>query len=163
MTLKDILSEGDLRKWLSEHAPHVKVALQWVEPSLYGSSIGAPDVIMAHGVDIPVSVELKVLMRMTKGIKFTVRPAQRRWHHMGMRTGRRSALLFIELASNNKLWLMRGDKIPLRDYASHPDSGCELGLSDMWQVNALKINDLSCMEYLKSLLFIHESKFWTHK
>ena len=158
MKLKDILSEGDLRQWLRTQAPRVGIDLQWVEPALYGSSVGAPDVIMKHSVDVPISIELKILLQMKKGIKFTLRPAQRRWHHMGKKY---SALLFVELNTVNKLWLVRGDKIPLRDYASHKDSGCKDGICDMWIINRVDtFSDESVMRYLKFLLFGVESHFW---
>jgi hypothetical protein len=160
MIIQNILSEGDLREWLRDYAKSCSVSLQWVEPTLRGSTIGAPDVIMkADGVEIPI--ELKVLVRMRKGIKFTVRPAQRRWHHMGMKKGNKSALLFIEMSSNNKLWLVRGDKIPLRDYAAHPDSGCENGICSMWHITQSDwaLADKRGMSELKDLLFNNEP-FW---
>ena len=159
MKLNDILGEDHLREWIRENSKPLGIGLQWVEPNIHGSSVGAPDVIMkCDGVEIPI--ELKLLLRMKKGIKFTLRPSQRRYHHMGMKKGQKSALLFVEGSSNNKLWLVRGDKIPLRDYPTHPASGCEDGKCDMFLVSQSK-SDINIMMYLKHLLFIDDI-FWTY-
>jgi hypothetical protein len=156
MQLQDITSENDLRNWLRDNAIFMRgVTLQWVEPSpLIGSAIGAADVIMKCG-DYKIDVELKYLVRKMRGIKFTLRPSQRRFHHSSMRRGGKTALLFLE-AGNKKLWIIRGDKIPLRDYALDPDSGCQNGVVDMWIVSGK--NDAAVVEHLTNILF--HSIFW---
>jgi hypothetical protein len=154
MLLKDITSENDLRSWLKEH--HMKgVTFQWVEPSpLIGSAVGAADVIMKLD-DQKVDVELKYLVRKIRGIKFTLRPSQRRFHHSSMRKGGHTALLFIE-AGVKRLWIIRGDKVPLRDYASDPDSGCVNGVADMWPL--VGFDDSATIMQLRNILF--DRAFW---
>jgi hypothetical protein len=138
---QSISSENDLRTWLHDVAPLMKgVKLQWVEPSLYGSTVGAGDLIMKMR-DIKVDVELKYLHRTYKGIKFTLRPAQRRFHHSSMRRGNKTCLLFV-LSTTRQMFLVRGDKLPLRDYASHIDSGCEGGKLDSWAICGATNEDL---------------------
>jgi hypothetical protein len=122
MKLIDIRNETDLREWLRDQSMP-GVTRQWVEPSpLLGSDIGCADVILKYG-EARVDLELKYLYRTRNGIKYLVRPSQRRFHHMTMRRGGRTAMLFI-LDETQELYLMRGDHIPLRNYASHPESGC---------------------------------------
>lgn len=122
--------ELDLRHWLRDRVGESgrKYTVKWIEPSKWGSSVGQPDCRLTCGRE-SVDVELKHLYLKTKGIEWKVRPVQRRYHHMGMREGRRSALLAsVEMKKGLViLILIRGDKIPLRDYASHPDSGCANG------------------------------------
>jgi hypothetical protein len=118
--LENIVDEGGLRHWLRDNC---RLQLEWVEPSKYGSSVGAPDVKITHGSDV-VGLELKCLTRTRKGIKWTVRPAQRRYHRMTALHGGRSAVL---ASIDGELVLVRGGDVPLRDYASDPDSGCPNG------------------------------------
>jgi hypothetical protein len=156
MQLKNITSENDLRSWLRFYSNQMKgVTLQWVEPSpLIGSAVGAADVIMKLD-DQKVDVELKYLVRKIRGIKFTLRPSQRRFHHSSMRKGGHTALLFVE-AGVKRLWLVRGDKVPIRDYASDPDSGCHNGVADMWPL--VGTDDLSTVALLRNILF--DRAFW---
>jgi hypothetical protein len=136
MKLENINSEGNLRRWFGDILKGLAgVTHKWVEPNtLLGSAIGAPDIDV--GFDRKkVGLELKYLYVLRKGIKWTVRPAQRSYHHMLARRGGRSALLAIVNDKNiNTLILVRGDKIPLRDYASHPSSGCIDGRCDITRI-----------------------------
>jgi hypothetical protein len=121
--LINISSETDLREWLTEQANYdTSTSLQWVEPAKFGSTTGACDAIMKHR-DHRVDLELKYLYRTRKGIKFTVRPSQRRYHRMTMKRGGRTALLCVENGSK-RLFLVRGDHVPLRDYASDFAAQC---------------------------------------
>jgi hypothetical protein len=156
MQLSNIASESDLREWIKDLSGHMNgVKLQWVEPSLYGSSVGAADVIMKFEHQ-KVDVELKYLYKTSKGIKYTLRPAQRRYHRMGMFKGNRSALLFVENGTKN-LCLVRGDHISLRDYAADTASGCRNGDDRRLVIEGR--TDISKIKFLKFLLF--ESKnYW---
>lgn len=156
MLLSNISSENDLRDWLKDLSGEMKgVTFQWVEPGLYGSTTGAADVIMKLDHQ-KVDVELKYLYKTAKGIKYTLRPAQRRYHRMGMFRGSRSALLFVENGTK-ALCLVRGDHISLRDYASDAASGCKAG--DDRKLVILGERDTDKIKFLKFLLF--ESKnYW---
>jgi hypothetical protein len=157
MFLPNINSETDLRSWLREVAPMMKgVTLQWVEPSLYGSTIGAGDVIMKKN-DIKIDVELKYLHKTIKGTKVTLRPAQRRFHHSSMRRGNKTCLLYVLATTARQMFLVRGDKIPLRDYSSHPDSGCIGGKLDTWPICCATNEELAFQ--LTHILFGQD--FWS--
>ena len=161
MRIQSIKEELDLRHWLSDELSPDKpngLRLEWIEPGRYGSSEGAPDCkITVHRQTI--SLELKHLYMKSKGIEWKVRPVQRRWHHMGAKFGNRSALLasldngtgFIQLL------LIRGDRIPLRDYASDPSSGCVNGKAIYDILQGGKTDERGFMTYeiqhLKRLLF----------
>jgi hypothetical protein len=157
MKLLDIESESGLRAWLREFHHHMDdVELQWVEPSvMLGSSVGAADVIMKHG-DLKIDVELKYLHPHRRGVKFTLRPSQRRFHHSSMRRGAKTALLYVE-SKTNGLYLVRGDKIPLRDYASDPDSGCAQGKVDQCRVDVF--TDKGSIGNMAFILF--DPSFWS--
>jgi hypothetical protein len=156
MLLQNINSENDLRSWLHDVAPLMKyIQLQWIEPSLYGSTVGAGDLIMKMG-DNKVDVELKYLFRTTKGTKFTLRPAQRRFHHSSMRRGGKTCLLYVLATLTRQMFLVRGDRLPLRDYASNVDSGCENGKLDSWPVCGSTNEDLAY--HLVHILFGQD--FW---
>lgn len=158
MKLCDIKNEDDLREWLREQAPIIiDVELQWVEPAM-GSSVGSADVIMKRR-GVKIDVELKYLERTRKGTKFTVRPAQRRFHHMSMKRGGKTCLLAVEKCDDgNSLFIVRGDNIPLRDYASDPDSGCKQGFDQRWLLN-FNGRDVVAIANLKKILF-QEENFW---
>lgn len=152
MNVSEINSELNLRKWLSANVRGVN--LQWVEPSLYGSSTGAADVVIKKD-GVKVDVELKHLYHTKRGIKFTLRPAQRRFHHSSMKHGNRTCLLFT-LEGNPFLTLIRGDHVPLRDYSSDPSSGCAQGIVKMFPV--FGITNLEIAAKLVSVLF--DDVFW---
>ena len=76
---------------------------------IYGSTVGVPDCKMSYDKNT-VGLELKYLVTNRKGIKWEVRPAQRRYHHMHAKSGGRSALLAY-IAANSELVLVRGDHI----------------------------------------------------
>jgi hypothetical protein len=158
MKLENIDSEGDLRAWLRANisACEGRVKIEWIEPSLYGSSIGMPDCKIVTE-DKSVGLELKCLPMTRKGIKWIVRPAQRRYHRMTALRGGRSALLAYV---NSDLLLVRGDHVPLRNYASDPSSGV---LSDDIIINNLSYlmidRDRQTIFNLESMLF-HDESFW---
>jgi hypothetical protein len=159
--LENIKSETDLRNWLTEWVGECcgRVTIEWVEPSLYGSSVGAPDCkIKSEGIS--VGLELKYLECTRKGIKWKVRPAQRRYHHMGMRSGQKSALL-AWIKQTSKLVLVRGDHIPLRDYSTDKESGCAHGLVIMEELNYHSIkSDTQAIFNLEDLLFGLDKVWW---
>lgn len=118
----NINDELDLRHWFKKEIG-LQVQIQWVEPAKYGSTVGVPDCYANCG-SAKVGIELKIWERTKNGIKCKMRPIQRRWHHMNMKSGGRSAVL---AHVHQQFILVRGDHIPLRDYASHKDSGCSDG------------------------------------
>jgi hypothetical protein len=154
MHISDIRNEDDLRAWLRANGKHIgDVAFQFVEPSpLLGSAIGAADIIMKLG-DVKVDIELKYLHLKQRGIKFTLRPSQRRFHHSSMRHGGKTALLFA-LHLPKTMFIIRGDHIPLRDYAIDPDSGCN-GQLDLWPIGG---DDKVAITELRNIIF--NSNFW---
>jgi hypothetical protein len=156
MQINDICSENDLRTWLTEQSEMIRgIQLDWVEPGKYGSTMGQPDVNLKIG-GTTIGLELKYLLTTRKGIKFTVRPVQRRYHHMTVKRGGKSALLAIEAGPVNKLFLVRGDKIPLRDYVSDPDSGCKGGL-EYWLVG---VSDADHKTINNLIRILFKSTFW---
>lgn len=160
MKLNEIVSENDLRYWLQEWIFECegRMSLEWVEPMIYGSTVGAPDCKIKYE-DKTVGIELKYLLSTKKGIKWTLRPAQRRYHHMNMHKGGRSALLAYVPASG-ELVLVRGDHIPLRDYARDPDSGCIGGKVRAQHLNFFSLDiDKQAIFELERLLFLDE--FWS--
>jgi hypothetical protein len=159
MKLENVGSEGDLRNWLTDNLAHCeqRLKLEWVEPSIYGSSVGAPDCKIKSG-NKSVGLELKYLLSTRKGIKWTIRPAQRRYHHMNLRNGGCSAILAFS-AAEEKLYLVRGDHVPLRDYASDVASGCPKGVVQMEVLDYMSVDrDRQAMFELEQQLFHDE--FW---
>jgi hypothetical protein len=154
MLLQNITSESNLREWLRESRFAGGIKLQWVEPGLYGSTMGAADVIIKRD-DIGIQTELKYLHRNSHGIKFTVRPVQRRFHHMSMKHGGQTCLLFV-LSDTKQMFVVRGDRIPLRDYASDKASGCANGKVDTWPVLGTSNEDQ--IFHLTNILFGKD--FW---
>jgi hypothetical protein len=162
MKLSNVENENDVRKWLSQHLKVLKgVSYQWIEPNvMLGSTMGAPDINIKFDRRT-VGLELKFLEVTNKGIKWTVRPVQRRYHHMLARAGGRSALMGIVHDELNTLILVRGDKIPLRDYASHPDSGCPNGKASIVHIGNDLDNEQDMVLTMLELLFSEE--FWKFK
>jgi hypothetical protein len=162
MKLQDINSEDDLRVWLREQAPVIiDVEFQWIEPNMYGSTIGAGDLVLKRQ-GVKIDLELKYLERTRRGTKFTIRPAQRRFHHMSMKRGAKTSLLAVEKIDGcNSLFLVRGDHIPLRNYASNPESGCPNGDDRRWNINRtiFTSTDTTSIQRLKSILF-QEPQYW---
>jgi hypothetical protein len=159
MKLEDISSETDLRHWLTDNIGECegRLKLEWIEPAKYGSTIGAPDCKIKYD-DKSVGLELKYLLSTKKGIKWTVRPAQRRYHHMLALHNGRSALLAYVVAKQ-ELYLIRGDHIPLRDYATDKESGCRHGLVQMEHLDYFSIDrDKQAIFRLENMLF--EDTFW---
>jgi hypothetical protein len=159
MKLSDITSEGDLRQWMKDYA-HIcdgRLKFDWIEPSIFGSSVGQPD-LQIKSAGKKVGLELKYLLSTKKGIKWTLRPAQRRYHHMNLRNGGCSAVLAF-IPATKQLLLMRGDHVPLRDYASDPNSGCANGRAIYEDVNYFGVDpDNNAMFVLERLLFHND--FW---
>jgi hypothetical protein len=158
--LENITSEGDLREWLTDHisACEGRLGLEWIEPSLYGSSVGSPD-CKIHSDGKTVGLELKYLLTTKKGIKWSLRPAQRRYHHMFAKQEGKSAILAY-IGAKEHLVLVRGDNVPLRDYAKDPASGCAHGLCKMEIMNFMSINpDHEAMFEVERYLF-NNSDFW---
>jgi hypothetical protein len=156
MKLEDIASETNLRNWLTDNIDECegRLKIEWIEPAQYGSSPGLPDCKL-NGIGL----ELKYLLSTKKGIKWTIRPAQRRYHHMLARNGGKSALLAY-IAAKNELVLVRGDHIPLRDYAIDKESGCAHGLVILEHLNYMSLDtDRQAIFELEKLLF-HDDVFW---
>jgi hypothetical protein len=159
MKLENVTSEGDLRNWLTDQIFECegRLGLEWIEPARFGSTIGAPDCKIKYGIE-SIGVELKYLLSTKKGIKWAVRPAQRRYHHMLAFHGGRSALL-VFAAAKRELHLVRGDHVPLRDYATDPQSGCAHGLVIMERLDFMSIDrDRQAMFALEDNLF--QDDFW---
>lgn len=147
--MPNIHVEADLRKWLGDVCRQNKIAIQWVEPGPYGSSIGAPDAHLTFKGQ-SVSLELKRFkVTVAKGICCTLRPVQRRWHHVNYNNGTKCAVL-AELDTEAVI-LIRGDHVPLRDYACYPNSGCEDG--------KLRWMPIVCGEQIADL-FDSDAGFW---
>jgi hypothetical protein len=162
MKLEDVTNETYLRHWLTDQVFECegRLKLEWIEPALFGSTIGAPDCKIKFGIS-SIGLELKYLVSNKKGIKWTIRPAQRRYHHMLAFNGGRSALLAF-IAAKNELHLVRGDHIPLRDYATNPDSGCAHGLVKMTHLDYMSIDrDRQAMFQLELNLFSDLEDFWS--
>lgn len=159
MKLSDINKEGDLRDWLSEWIIKCegRIKLEWVEPAIFGSAIGAPDCKLNNG-EMTIGLELKYLLSTKRGIKWAVRPAQRRYHHLHVKHGGKSALLAWIMAKD-ELVLVRGDHIPLRDYATDVSSGCAHGLCIMEVLNYFSVDpNANAMDILERTLFHND--FW---
>ena len=157
MKIQDIRNENDLREWLRQQAPIiVDVELQWVEPIIHGSTVGAADVIMKRK-GAKVDVELKYLERTRKGTKFTLRPAQRQFHSLSSARGAKTSLLAAERVNGRiQLFLLRGDHIPLRDYIS--DDGSGVDRDRRWIIN--EHNDVTAISRLKEFLFKDLMYWW---
>jgi hypothetical protein len=162
MILENVSSENGLRNWLTDNLHHCegRITVEWIEPAPYGSTEGAPDCkLKSEGMT--VDLELKFLLSTKKGIKWTVRPAQRRYLHMSIKNGNRSALLAF-IAATEELHLIRGDHVPLRDYAKDPSSGCAHGLVKMNHIDYFSVDrDRQAMFNLESILF-QSPLFWTN-
>ena len=157
MILVNVKDETDLREWLGEWAETMKdVSIQWVEPSKFGSTTGAGDAIVKCG-NSRVDLELKYLYKTRNGIKFTLRPSQRRYHRMTMKRGGQTALLVIENGTK-RLFLVRGDKVPLRDYASDAQSGTGPD-EDITVTVAGNQNEREVALRLRELLF-YDPDYW---
>jgi hypothetical protein len=157
LKLQDINSEDDLRTWLREQAPIIiDVEFQWVEPNMYGSTVGAGDLILKYR-GVKIDLELKYLERSKRGTKFTVRPSQRRFHHMSMMKGGKTSLLWVEnIRDQKRLFLLRGDHIPLRNYISDQESGQKE--DRRWWVNDKA--DVIAISNLKQILFKDLMYWW---
>lgn len=127
MEIHRIKQEADLREWLAENViawnktpgrPHIKHV--WIEPG-FGGSIGVSDAqLTIRGIDY--GVELKHLLTTSKGVCYKIRPVQRRYNVMGVRTGSKLVILAtIAMSNRNDLVLIRGDNCPLRDYCDALD------------------------------------------
>lgn len=94
--------------------------IEWVEPA-FGSSPGLPDVNIdiGNGLSIPVELKMWKLSKHSKVIA-EMRPAQIRYHVMGARKGRRSAILFTTPMGDKEfnLWLLNGKYAP-KDKLKH--------------------------------------------
>lgn len=137
MDIRDIREEQHLREWLAEgvlawNKTPGKSALKhvWIEPG-FGGSTGVSDAQLTYrGVEY--GIELKHFHVTTKGVCYKVRPVQRRFNVMGVRTGKRLAILATVARTNyNDLVLIRGDNCPLRDYCDQSGSGCETGIKQI--------------------------------
>lgn len=131
--IRDIREEQHLRQWLSEQVNTYnnknveKVDHIWIEPA-FGSSVGVPDASLSFR-GLSYGVELKHFEVNSKGVLYKIRPVQRRFHVMGVRNGKRLLVLAtVAQPSGNQLVMIRGDRLPLRDYAFMEGSGCEEGI-----------------------------------
>jgi len=137
MNVQDIKSEQNLRDWLGSEvinwnrAGNKKVGLDWIEPT-FGSSMGISDCAITYS-GATFGVELKHLYARRDGaVCYKIRPVQRRYNFMGVKAGRK-LLLFASVAKGGtiELVLIRGDKLPLRDYCHMEGSGCETHLEQV--------------------------------
>lgn len=165
MKLVNINKENDLRSWLREYVGlcEGRIQVKWIEPGPYGSTVGAPDAELSNK-QRTVGVELKYLVTTRKGIRWDVRPAQRRYHHMHARKGGRSALVAY-IPATHKLLLVRGDHIPLRDYSSDPDSGVRgcVDANITYQLNLFNSQeDRQTILELEKKLF-YDISYWSAK
>ena len=135
-------NELDLRHWLKANLDR-RASIQWIEPGKYGSSIGVPDCYVTLDGN-KVGLELKYFTEKKRGILCKVRPIQRRWHHIAYEEGTKCAVLAVvdTLHRDQIIILIRGDKVPKRDYADDPSSGCANGKLDMDIVTQLNLNEL---------------------
>jgi hypothetical protein len=83
--------ESNLRNWLREVLGD-RVA--WIEAAR-GGTVGLPDCLIKTKTMANLPVELKVIHEQKSGLKFTIRPAQVRYHALSARDGRRTAFLGI--------------------------------------------------------------------
>ena len=127
----------------------------WVEPNVK-STVGAgiPDCrfVLVDKTEVPV--ELKYWERTRFGLKCVMRPAQIRYHVMGARKGKRSAILFAEdikgSAGEFMMYLVPNHKCPKEHYALKKKDAWLVGTSSDWDasVNFRIIETLS------------DEKFW---
>ncbi len=158
MKIHDIKEEQDLRQWLAESVkawnaakPRDAIKMVWIEPG-FGGSIGVSDAGLSYrGVDY--GVELKHLHVTSKGVVYKIRPVQRRYNVMGVRTGKRLVILATVAYKNyNDLILIRGDNCPLRDYCSELGSGCQDGVKQIILSGDNQFRDF--------ILTIAEANYW---
>lgn len=96
--------------------------IEWVEPA-FGSSPGLPDVNIDIGGGVSIPVELKMWDNKFKSKSLSesavvamMRPAQIRYHIMGARKGKRSAILYstpIPDSDELELFLLNGKHAPV--------------------------------------------------
>lgn len=110
---KKKITEDELRRVVRLCFPK---GVEWVEPA-FGSSPGLPDVNIDVGYGISIPVELKMWELNKKGnLVAPMRPAQIRYHVMGARKGKRSAILYsLPVAGSSgelELFLLNGKYAP---------------------------------------------------
>lgn len=133
MEINDVKSENNLRTWLDEQidwwnrGERKRIRLDWIEPA-FGSTNGQPDALVRYDGEA-YGFELKHFQITKKGVCYKIRPAQRRYHYLGVtRDKKRSIILAtINRTIDNQLVVIRGDHVPFRDYASDPASRCPDG------------------------------------
>ena len=108
----------------------------WVEPNVK-STVGAgiPDCKFKIGKD-EIPVELKCWQRTKKGLKCEMRPAQIRYHVMGARQGKKSAILFCEQIAGSTgefmMYLVANHNCPQEPYALRKKDAWLVGTSSDW-------------------------------
>jgi hypothetical protein len=108
------MRESDLRSWLREVWGE---GLQWVEAAR-GGTTGQPDVLLPLKFG-RLPVELKVWGVTRKGIRAEIRPAQRRYHILEARAGRRTAFLVaVDYPDDEtaELFVFPGSLMPVEPY-----------------------------------------------
>lgn len=99
---KKKITEDKLRELMRFCFPK---GIEWVEPA-FGSSPGLPDVNIDIGGGVAIPVELKMWKMNNKGLLVCeMRPAQIRYHIMGARKQKRSAILFSTPMNDKELSL----------------------------------------------------------
>jgi len=112
--------ESDLRRKIKKV---FGVDLKWVEPNVRNTvGAGIPDCEIKIGkTNIPI--ELKYWKMTKKGLDCKMRPAQIRYHVMGSRDGKKSAILFasdvIGSAGEFYMCLVPNSKCPKYPYKLH--------------------------------------------
>lgn len=134
MYIQEISSEQNLREWTTQEVGIwnannlAKVTLDWIEPT-FGSSMGISDASIGYNGNT-FGFELKHLYERKAGVCYKIRPVQRRFNVMGFKSGKK-LLIFASVVSEDKteLVLIRGDKVPLRDYCYMDGSNCKYGIT----------------------------------
>lgn len=134
MDILNIKEEQHLREWFAENViawnktkGNKEIKHIWIEPG-FGGSTGVSDAQLTYlGTDY--GIELKHFGVTSKGVCYKIRPVQRRYNVMGVRTGKRLAILAtVDRSDYNELVLIRGDNCPLRNYCNELGSRCESGI-----------------------------------
>lgn len=150
--IQDIREEQDLRQWLAEQVNRWneknvdKIGHIWIEPA-FGSSVGVSDAHLDF-MGQTYGVELKHFKVEARGVHYKIRPVQRRYNVMGVRNGKRLLVLAsVEWSDGNQLVMIRGDKVPLRDYEYMDGSGCEEGI----QQTTIPINGMPFHFFMRTM------------
>jgi hypothetical protein len=107
------LLESEARLWVRSCLKDRGEMGNWQEPRS-GGTMGAPDVWLQQRAGGRIGVELKVGWPDEEYVRFTMRPAQIRYHHVAAQSGDRTAILVTVVHDNKLLWraLLPGNMCP---------------------------------------------------